>query len=160
MKGVRVAIVTGAGSGVGAATLARLEKDGFAVAGLDIKNAPYQCDVSDEEQVGATVAQVAADLGRPTVLCNVAGVGRFQHTTEATLDDWNRTIAVNLTGSFLMCRATLAAPARRRRRHRQRGIDGGTHGPAVQRGVLRVEGRRRPADSRRCRSNTSSAACG
>ncbi|MBA3652954.1 MAG: SDR family oxidoreductase [Actinobacteria bacterium] len=102
-----VAVVTGAGSGVGKATAARLEKDGFAVAGLDIKNAPYQCDVSDEDQVAAAIAQVAADLGRPTVLCNVAGIGRFQHTADATLDDWNRTIAVNLTGTFLMCRTAL-----------------------------------------------------
>jgi NAD(P)-dependent dehydrogenase (short-subunit alcohol dehydrogenase family) len=106
MKGA-VAIVTGAGAGIGKATVAKLESDGFTVAGLDIKDAPYQCDVSDEDQVAATVNQIAVDLGRPTVLCNVAGIGRFQHTAEATLDDWNRTMAVNLTGPFLMCRATL-----------------------------------------------------
>jgi NAD(P)-dependent dehydrogenase (short-subunit alcohol dehydrogenase family) len=102
-----VAIVTGAGSGIGNATAARLEADGFAVAALDIKNAPYQCDVTDEDQVNATVSQVASDLGRPTVVCNVAGIGSFVHTTEATLDHWNRVIAVNLTGTFLMCRAAL-----------------------------------------------------
>ena len=102
-----VAIVTGAGSGIGNATAARLEADGFAVAALDIKNAPYQCDVTDEDQVNGTVSQVASDLGRPTVVCNVAGIGSFVHTTEATLDHWNRVIAVNLTGTFLMCRAAL-----------------------------------------------------
>ena len=93
----KVAVVTGAGSGIGRATALRLASEGAAVACLDVA----------EDAVAATVAQVAADLGRPTVLCNVAGVGRFQHTTEATLDDWNKTIAVNLTGTFLMCRATL-----------------------------------------------------
>ena len=102
-----VAIVTGAGSGIGAATASRLEADGFKVAALDIKNAPYQCDVSDETAVNDTVAQVASELGRPTVLCNVAGIGSFAHTVDETLDHWNRTIAVNLTGSFLMCRAAL-----------------------------------------------------
>jgi NAD(P)-dependent dehydrogenase (short-subunit alcohol dehydrogenase family) len=102
-----VAIVTGAGSGIGNATAARLEADGFSVAAVDIKNAPYQCDVTDEAAVNDTVAQVAAELGRPTVVCNVAGIGSFVHTTDETLDHWNQVIAVNLTGSFLMCRATL-----------------------------------------------------
>jgi NAD(P)-dependent dehydrogenase (short-subunit alcohol dehydrogenase family) len=102
-----VAIVTGAGSGIGRSTVAALERDGFAVAGLDIKDAPYTCDVTDEDAVKAAVEQVAAQLGRPTVLCNVAGIGGFVHTPDETLDHWNRTIAVNLTGTFLMCRAAL-----------------------------------------------------
>lgn len=102
-----VAIVTGAGSGIGAATLRRLEKDGFAVAGVDIKGADYTCDVSDEMAVDDTVAQIKSDFGRPTVLCNVAGIGSFAHTTDASLDHWNKIIAVNLTGTFLMCRAVL-----------------------------------------------------
>jgi NAD(P)-dependent dehydrogenase (short-subunit alcohol dehydrogenase family) len=104
---VSVAIVTGAGSGIGQATVARLESDGFGVAALDIKNAPYTCDVTNEDEVRATVDQVAKQLGRPTVLCNVAGIGGFAHTVDETLDHWNRTIAVNLTGTFLMCRAAL-----------------------------------------------------
>ncbi len=102
-----VAIVTGAGSGIGQATVARLEADGYKVAALDIKNAPYTCDVTDEDAVHATVEQVASQLGRPTAVCNVAGIGTFAHTTDETLEAWNRTIAVNLTGTFLMCRAAL-----------------------------------------------------
>ncbi len=107
MTATGVAIVTGAGSGIGKSTADRLEKDGFAVAGLDIKGAAYDCDVSDETQVNEAVARVAKDLGRPTVVCNVAGIGRFAHTTEASLDEWNRILAVNLTGTFLMCKAAL-----------------------------------------------------
>lgn len=102
-----VAIVTGAGGGIGKATAERLAADGFTVAGLDIKNAEFQCDVSDESQVNATVARIADELGRPTVVCNVAGIGRFSHTEEASLAEWDRTIAVNLTGTFLLCRAAL-----------------------------------------------------
>jgi NAD(P)-dependent dehydrogenase (short-subunit alcohol dehydrogenase family) len=107
VTGGAVAIVTGAGSGIGQATAERLRADGFQVAALDIKNAPYQCDVTDEAAVNATVAQVATELGRPTVLCNVAGIGSFVHTEVETLEHWNKVIAVNLTGSFLMCRAAL-----------------------------------------------------
>jgi NAD(P)-dependent dehydrogenase (short-subunit alcohol dehydrogenase family) len=43
----------------------------------------------------------------PDVLCNVAGIARFSHTTDETLAMWNRVLAVNLTGTFLMCRAVL-----------------------------------------------------
>jgi NAD(P)-dependent dehydrogenase (short-subunit alcohol dehydrogenase family) len=50
---------------------------------------------------------VAAELGAPNVVCNVAGIGGFAHSTEQSLEGWNRIIAVNLTGTFLVCRATL-----------------------------------------------------
>jgi NAD(P)-dependent dehydrogenase (short-subunit alcohol dehydrogenase family) len=66
-----------------------------------------RCDVADEDSVRDTVAGVVAELGPPDVLCNVAGIGRFQHSTEAPLADWNRILGVNLTGPFLMSRETL-----------------------------------------------------
>jgi NAD(P)-dependent dehydrogenase (short-subunit alcohol dehydrogenase family) len=50
---------------------------------------------------------VAGELGPPRVLCNVAGVLRMQHTLDASYEDWQRLIGVNLTGTFLMCQATL-----------------------------------------------------
>ena len=115
----QVAIVTGAGSGLGRATALRIASEGGAVACLDIagdaaeKTAAdaggiaFACDVSDPDSVRSSVETTATELGRPTVLCNVAGIGRMIHTVEETLEWWHRTLAVNLTGTFLLCHATL-----------------------------------------------------
>ena len=67
----------------------------------------YRCDVTDEDEVNRTVDQVATVLGRPSVLCNTAGAGSFSHTIDESLATWERILAVNLTGPFLMARATL-----------------------------------------------------
>ena len=120
----KVAVVTGAGSGVGRAVALRLAREGAAVAALDVAEDnlaatvgditgeggtanPYRCDVTSEASVGETVASLTADLGDPTVVCNVAGIGGFFNTAEMPLDRWERILAVNLTGPFLVCRATL-----------------------------------------------------
>ncbi len=121
----KTAIVTGAGSGIGRATAIRLAVEGASVACLDVvadnldetvealatlgaKAVAYRCDVTDESQVNETVTEVASALGRPEVLCNVAGIGTFAHTAELPLATWDRILAVNLTGTFLMTRAALA----------------------------------------------------
>ena len=63
--------------------------------------------LTDEDGVAAAVAQAAEELGPISNLCNIAGVGGFAHTPEQSLSGWNKIIAVNLTGTFLMCRAVL-----------------------------------------------------
>jgi NAD(P)-dependent dehydrogenase (short-subunit alcohol dehydrogenase family) len=120
----RVAVVTGAGSGIGRGVAVRLAEEGAAVAVLDVSEEglagtvdavtagggtaiAYRCDVTDEESVRSTVDALASALGPPTVVCNVAGVGGFYNTVDMPLDRWERILAVNLTGPFLVCRATL-----------------------------------------------------
>jgi NAD(P)-dependent dehydrogenase (short-subunit alcohol dehydrogenase family) len=121
-------IVTGAGSGIGAATVARLlEEDGTVVAydvspgGLAATAAAADdvgsgkrlttavLDVSSEASVTEAVDAAVAGLGGLDVLVNAAAIQRCAHTHEHTLTDWNDTLAVNLTGTFLMVRQALPA---------------------------------------------------
>ena len=118
----RVAIVTGAARGIGAATALRLAADGLAVAVIDLEEAAAKgtveaiqsaggralavgADVSDPEQVEAAVERVAAELGPPLVLVNNAGVTRDNLLFKMSELDWDTVMGVHLRGSFLMSRA-------------------------------------------------------
>jgi NAD(P)-dependent dehydrogenase (short-subunit alcohol dehydrogenase family) len=120
----KVAVVTGAGSGIGQAVALRLAAEGAAVAALDISEEGlkdtvetivaeggtgrgFACDVTSEESVDTTVAATVEALGPPDVVVNVAGIGGFFNTVDMPLERWERILAVNLTGPFLVCRATL-----------------------------------------------------
>lgn len=124
----RRVIVTGAGSGIGQATVARLLDEDATVVGYDVSPEGLSrtttaaddagtgkrlitstLDVSSEEAVKAAVDAAVAELGGLDVLVNAAAIQRCAHTHEHTLADWNATLAVNLTGTFLMTRQSLPA---------------------------------------------------
>lgn len=115
-----VAIVTGAGSGIGAATAALLGERGATVAafgrteaslrttvsGFSDRASVHVVDVADAAQVAAAVAAVVAQHGAPTLLVNAAGIDGPVALADLSADVWDEQIAVNLSGSFYVARET------------------------------------------------------
>ena len=120
----KVVVITGAASGIGRATAVRFAEEGAALALLDVKEEGLAdtralveksggkaecvaCDVSDPRSAREALSEVVRRLGGFHVLCNVAGILRVEETHATTLETWNRVLAVNLTGTFLMCQAAI-----------------------------------------------------
>lgn len=121
----KIAIVTGAGQGIGEAIARRLANAGADVAIMDLnlsaaeavaqhlegvgrKALPLQADVSQAAEVNDAVAQVLSTFGRVDILVNNAGIaGRTLPLTELDEADWHAVIGVNLTGVFLCCKAVI-----------------------------------------------------
>ena len=120
----RVAVVTGAASGIGRATAVRLAEDGYVVAVMDLdldglaetrrriedkggRAFEYCVDLRDPLDVGSVAREVAVALGAPELLVNVAGIGLAATVMETSDEDWDRVLSVNLTGPFLTTRAIL-----------------------------------------------------
>jgi NAD(P)-dependent dehydrogenase (short-subunit alcohol dehydrogenase family) len=115
----RIAVVSGAARGIGKRICLELAQRGYAIAANDL-GAPEETteeirsagadalalpgDVSDEATVRGMVETVMGEFGRADVLVNNAGISTIVPAEETTLEDWERTLAVNLTGPFLMCR--------------------------------------------------------
>ncbi|MGH8787457.1 MAG: SDR family NAD(P)-dependent oxidoreductase [Cupriavidus necator] len=114
----RLALVTGAATGIGAAIAARLARNGMAVVLADINSQTAEhtaralreqgatvmalvLDVRDSSSVAAGFAEIAERFGRCDVLVNNAGIARTVPFLETPLDDWNNTLAVNVTGPLL-----------------------------------------------------------
>ena len=126
----RVALVTGGGQGIGRGIALHLGANGFTVVIFDLdaeaaietaheangRIVPFVGDVSDEAAVADLLAQIDRDFGRLNGLVNNAGItGPFTGPLEELrLADWNRVLAVNLTGAFLLCKH--AAPLLRQSR--------------------------------------------
>jgi NAD(P)-dependent dehydrogenase (short-subunit alcohol dehydrogenase family) len=120
----KVALVTGAASGIGRAVCERLASEGARVFGMDIdseglagtasrvKDAGGEMqigvfDVTRREQCFEAVQETVGAFGRLDVLANVAGIVRFRHFTDWSEEDWNFVHAVNLDGPFFMCQAAI-----------------------------------------------------
>lgn len=112
----KVAIVTGAASGIGRATARRFLAEGARVAAIDLDEAStakgiegdvlaIAADVADEADVSAAVARVKATFGKIDVLAHFAGVTRDAMASKMDLDAWELVLCVNLTGTFLVARA-------------------------------------------------------
>jgi len=121
----RVAVVTGAARGIGAAIAQRLAADGMAVAVVDLEEQASArtaeaitsaggraiaigADVTDEQAATAAVDRAVAELGPVTVLVNNAGIIRDNLIFKMSVDDWDSVLGVHLRGAFLMTRAAQA----------------------------------------------------
>ena len=122
----KVALITGAASGLGRAVAQRLAQEGAAIVGVDIESAGLEatakgvleaggrmetvsCDVRLQADCKAAVGRALEAFGQLDILCNCAGVVRFHDYTQMPEEDWNLIIGVNLTGTAFMCQAALPA---------------------------------------------------
>lgn len=121
----KVALVTGAASGIGLATLRKLAGEGARVLACDVNAAQLQAevdqltasglqakarvlDVTDADACRAAVAEaVSYGGGRLDILCNIAGIGQFKHFTDVTKEEWDKVLAVNTTSLFVLSQAAM-----------------------------------------------------
>ncbi|GAB3271148.1 SDR family NAD(P)-dependent oxidoreductase [Kineosporia babensis] len=101
----RTALVTGAGGGIGRAVVARLEREGATVLAADLVSGTLRLDVTAEDEVRAVTQQLDA----LDILVNAAGIELEKTIEETSLQEWNHSFAVNVTGTFLMSKYALPA---------------------------------------------------
>ncbi|HEX9851448.1 MAG TPA: SDR family NAD(P)-dependent oxidoreductase, partial [Woeseiaceae bacterium] len=113
----RLALVTGAGSGIGRAICLALARDGARVAALDLSirkaeethsliaeaggyGCALECDVTNESQVANVMKQIGGSHGVVDILVNCAGIGDRRPPLDVQIANWRHVIEVNLTGAF------------------------------------------------------------
>jgi NAD(P)-dependent dehydrogenase (short-subunit alcohol dehydrogenase family) len=114
----RVALITGAGRGLGAACVRIFSEAGYAVAGLEVdakaaeqltcgcdRVIGYACDVGDPTAVATTVAAVLERFGRIDVAVNCAGIDHTYWLEDLTVEQFDQVLAVNLRGPFLVAKS-------------------------------------------------------
>jgi NAD(P)-dependent dehydrogenase (short-subunit alcohol dehydrogenase family) len=121
----KVAFITGAGSGIGAACALRFAEEGARIAGYDVAAEPLEDwvravarapaasfangDVRDEARLGEVVADLRARFGRIDVVVNAAGVAGGGPVHLAPAEEWDRVVDINLKGTFLVCKVAIPA---------------------------------------------------
>lgn len=120
----RIVLITGAASGIGKASAKRIASEGGTVVCVDLRQdaaqivadeivaaggqaIAYGCDVSDQASVKEVVAATIARYGQLNALCNIAGVLRFDHSHEVSMEDFDRVMKVNAYGTFMMCQEAI-----------------------------------------------------
>ncbi len=120
----KVALITGAASGMGRATCVRLASEGASVLAVDVDESGLSalakeikdsggiietrlCNVARKEECVAAVAAAVEIFGQLDTLANVAGIVRFHHTPEIPEDEWNLVLAINLTGPMFLSQAAI-----------------------------------------------------
>jgi NAD(P)-dependent dehydrogenase (short-subunit alcohol dehydrogenase family) len=105
----KIAVVTGAASGIGAATAARLRDEGATVVGWDLDGADVALDVRDEDAIADAVAHIVARHGRLDAVVHAAGVAGGGPVHLVPSEEWDRVVDINLKGTFLVGKHAVAA---------------------------------------------------
>ncbi len=130
----KVALVTGAGSGLGEATAHALARAGCVVAccdidadaaqrvgndlsRFDVRATGLRCDVSDERDVFGAVEQVVNEFGRLDIVVNCAAIDHTVSVADMTVEQWDQVIGVNLRGPFLFAKAAMPIMSKQREGH-------------------------------------------
>lgn len=130
----RVVLVTGAGSGLGEATAVAFAREGCKVACLDVNEDELnrvgravedlgveciarRCDITDQDQVAKSVADVIDQFGTVDVLVNCAAIDHTVSVDEMSIEQWDQVLGVNLRGPFMLAKAVLPAMRQKQSGH-------------------------------------------